>query len=161
MEREKPRWIYRFDNFARALALLREAVETMQVRELSQLEKEGLVQRFEYTWELAWKVLKDYLESQGVVLATVTPGSVIRAAYAAKIIADGDTWMRALDARNRMSLTYSLKAFEQIIADIRQHYRAALEALEANLATQARGMVLREPSWLDGSRGKPASFRVP
>lgn len=53
MAPESPRWVYRFDNFGRALSLLQDAVATMEDRELSQLEKEGLIQRFEYTWELA------------------------------------------------------------------------------------------------------------
>ena len=72
----KLRWQYRFDNYRRAFLLLREAVERMESASLTQLEKEGLIQRFEYTWELAWKVLKDYLEQQGVVLETVTPLAV-------------------------------------------------------------------------------------
>ena len=106
MQPETPRWVYRFDNYKRAFLLLRQAIETMQTRELTQLEKEGVIQRFEYTWELAWKVLKDYLENAGVNLPTITPASVIRAAFAAKIIDNGDIWMRALDARNTMAHTY-------------------------------------------------------
>lgn len=133
MTNEKPRWIYRFDNYKRAFGLLREAIETMQARELTQLEKEGVIQRFEYTWELAWKVLADYLDSKGVVLETVTPAAVIRAAYAAKIIADGEVWMKALDARNKMSHTYNFKTFELIIADIRAQYFAVLDALHLSM----------------------------
>ena len=128
-----PRWHYRFDNFARALALLRQAIDESTVRQLSALEQEGLIQRFEYTWELAWKLLRDYLDAQGVVLATVTPAAVIKAANAARIIEDGDTWMKALDARNRMSHTYSLRSFERVIADIRTHYLAALDGLYRRL----------------------------
>lgn len=63
-----PRWIYRFDNFKRAFNLFRDAIYTMREREINQLEKEGMIQRFEYTWELTWKVLKDYLEYKGIVL---------------------------------------------------------------------------------------------
>ena len=55
--RKKPRWQYRFDNYKRAFVLLREALE--EDRELSQLEQEGVIQRFEYTMELAWKVMKE------------------------------------------------------------------------------------------------------
>ena len=139
MQPEQPRWIYRFENFSRALSLLRDAIDLMQVRELTQLEKEGVIQRFGYTWELAWKVLRDYLEQGGIVLNTVTPASVIKAAVAARIVPQGEVWMRALDARNRMSHTYSVKLFEQIIADIRAHYLWELEALHLTLAGQGAG----------------------
>ncbi len=61
-----------------------------------------MTQRFEYSIELAWKTLKDYLEHQRVVLPQVTPRTVIREAFAARIIDDGQVWM---DARNRMSHT--------------------------------------------------------
>lgn len=61
------RWQQRFDNFDRALGLLREALANGPAA-LNQLEKEGVVQRFEYTLELAWKTIKDYLEGSGVVL---------------------------------------------------------------------------------------------
>lgn len=59
-----PRWVYRFENFTRAHARLSEASDAMKRGELDQLGQEGMVKRFEYTWDLAWKVLKDYLEHQ-------------------------------------------------------------------------------------------------
>jgi nucleotidyltransferase substrate binding protein (TIGR01987 family) len=115
---EKPRWIYRFDNFKNAFALLSEAIYMMRSRQISQLEQEGVIQRFEYTWELIWKVLKDYLEQEGVVFETITPANVIKEAVAANLIQNGEVWMDALDARNKMSHTYSFKKFDQIIIDI-------------------------------------------
>ena len=124
-----PRWIHRFENYKRAFLLLREAMEAMQTRTLNQLEKEGIIQRFEYTWELSWKLLKDYLESKGVVLQTITPSETIKAAYAAKIIENGEGWMEALEARNRMSHTYDAKTFERIIADIQSKHLALFDAL--------------------------------
>lgn len=119
---EKPRWIYRFDNYKRAFLLLRDAVETMQQRPLNQLEKEGMIQRFEYTWELAWKTLKDYLEYKGVVLETITPSEVVKSAFAAKIIDNGKVWMAALDARNLMSHTYDFQVFEETVSEIKKEY---------------------------------------
>ena len=128
--REKPRWEYRFDNYKRAFILLREAMEK---ETLSQLEQEGVIQRFEYTMELAWKTMRDYLESQNVVFDQITPRAVIRQAFEAGLVKDGETWQNALDARNKMSHTYNFETFEKVIADIRQHYLAALDALYFDL----------------------------
>ena len=77
---EKPRWQYRFDNYKRAFSLLRQAIELKGEKKLSDLEIEGIIQRFEYTWDLAWKTLKDYLEYEGVVLDKITPKAVLIAA---------------------------------------------------------------------------------
>ena len=134
---DKPRWVYRFDNYKRAFLLLREAIEIMEERDLTQLEKEGVIQRFEYTWELAWKVLKDFLENEGVTLDRVTPSSVIKAAFEAKIVSDGDNWMRALDARNKMSHTYNLKKFEDVIKDIQSCYLKLFDDLHLSLLESA------------------------
>jgi nucleotidyltransferase substrate binding protein (TIGR01987 family) len=122
-----PRWLYRFKNYKRAFVLLREAIEAE--KELSQLEKEGCIQRFEYAFELGWKAMKDYLEGEGVSLPVITPATVIRAAFEARMIQDGQVWVDAMDARNEMSHTYDFSRFERVIADIAQHYLAALEAL--------------------------------
>ena len=133
---ETPRWEYRFVNYARAFVLLREAIEGMQEAPLTQLEKEGVIQRFEYTMELAWNVMKDYLEHQGVVLEQVTPRAVLRRAYEANLVADGQVWMDALDARNRMSHTYNLETFEKVIEEVARRYLAAMEELYAFLLEQ-------------------------
>jgi nucleotidyltransferase substrate binding protein (TIGR01987 family) len=127
----KPRWQYRFDNYARAFTLLREALEAEHA--LSQLEKEGLIQRFEYTMELAWKTLKDYMEAQGVVLTEVMPRAIIREALAGKLIDQGQVWMDALDARNKMAHTYNFKHFEEVIEDIRRQYFGVFDALYETL----------------------------
>ncbi len=122
-----PRWLYRFKNYKRAFILLREAIEAEE--ELTQLEKEGCVQRFEYAFELGWKTMKDFLAAEGVSLPVITPATVIRAAFEARLIQDGQVWMEALDARNKMSHTYDFSKFERVIADIAQRYLAAMEAL--------------------------------
>ena len=133
--KEKPRWMYRFDNFKNAFFLLREAVSKIKEKEieLSQLEKEGVIQRFEYTWELTWKVLKDYLEYTGVILETITPASTIKTAISVNMIKNGDIWMEALDSRNKMSHTYDFKKFEEIILQIQNHYYFEIEDLYLKL----------------------------
>lgn len=135
----KPRWVYRFDNYRRALALLREAIDTMQARHLSDLEKQGLIQRFEFTCELAWKLLKDYLEHTAMRLETVTPAAVVREAFAARLIENGDLWMQSLNARNRTPHIYDLKTFEKILADIARDYLPLFEALQRKLLPNTEG----------------------
>lgn len=132
-QQQEPRWRFRFDNYQRAFKLLRVAIETMEEREFTQIEKEGVVQRFEYTWELAWNTIKDYLELDGVILKTITPGAVLRAAVTAKLIENGEVWMDALDTRNKMAHTYNLKKFEAAIEKIRSNYLALFEALYMRL----------------------------
>ena len=132
---KKPRWQYRFDNYKRAFVLLREALD--EDRELSQLEQEGVIQRFEYTMELAWKVMKDYLESENLVLPQVTPRAVIRAAFASRLISDGETWMDALDDRNRMSHTYDFKKFKDVIDSIRSRYLKVMDELHTKLLDES------------------------
>lgn len=119
------RWQQRFENFDRALGLLREALANGPAP-LNQLEKEGVVQRFEYTLELAWKTLKDYLEESGVVLTAVTPRQVIKDAFAAKILADGQAWIDMIDHRNLLSHTYDPANFEEAVDAIHGRYLAAL-----------------------------------
>ena len=119
---EKKRWQYRFDNFKRAYFLLQDAVENYREEELSQLAKEGMIQRFKYCTELAWKTVKDYLENQNVILKQITPRAVIKEAVAAKLLSRGEDWMNALDARNKMSHTYEFHKFESVIKQIETKY---------------------------------------
>jgi nucleotidyltransferase substrate binding protein (TIGR01987 family) len=121
------RWKQRFENYEMALGLLREALA--DVGSLSNLEKEGAVQRFEFTFELAWKTLKDYLVHDGVVLDQITPRSVIKQAFAAKIIGDGQVWIDMLDCRNLMSHTYDEAVFDVAVRDMAGRYLPALDAL--------------------------------
>jgi len=123
---ENIRWRQRFENFERAFMLLKEAFEK-DIAEMSDLEKEGVVQRFEYTFELAWKTLKDYLIYSGIVFDQITPRRVIKEAFAARIIEDGQTWIDMLEQRNLMSHTYDKETFEGVIRNISQRYFAPLE----------------------------------
>lgn len=118
------RWQQRFENFDRALALLKDAL-SRGPSALNQLEKEGAVQRFEYTLELAWKTIKDYLEDSGVVLTAVTPRQVIKDAFTARVIDDGQTWIDMIDHRNLLSHTYDPANFEEAVDAIHDRYLAA------------------------------------
>jgi nucleotidyltransferase substrate binding protein (TIGR01987 family) len=124
---EDIRWHQRFENFARAFILLSSALESRAPDAFNELEVEGLVLRFEYTFELAWKTLKDYLEQSGVVLPQITPSAVIKAAFTAKLIEQGETWMDTLKHRNLMSHTCDSKQFREAVVAIRARYLNALE----------------------------------
>ena len=129
------RWHYRFRNFSRAYILLSEAAER-ETAELNQLEREGVIQRFEYTFELAWNTLKDRLEYAGIALTEVTPRNVIRQAFAARLIADAETWTDMLVDRNLMSHTYDFARFEAVINNIRARYMTVLEDLYLRLGEE-------------------------
>jgi len=131
--RSDTRWLQRFENFDRALTLLRDAL-ARGPNALNQLEKEGVVQRFEYTLELAWKTIKDYLEESGLVLTAVTPRQVVKDAFAARIVADGQAWIDMLDHRNLLSHTYDPVNFEQAVEAIHDRYLAALGQVHTLLA---------------------------
>ena len=126
------RWQQRLDNFSKAVKLLEE-VQILDLEKLSQLEKEGIIQRFEYTLELGWKTLKDRMESDGLILDRISPKVVIKEAFQAKYIDDIDSWLQMINDRNLLSHTYDLKTFESIIPDIRNHYSPLLTDLHIKL----------------------------
>ena len=130
------RWKQRFQNFDRGVVLLREAFED-GAGALSGLEKEGVVQRFEYTFELAWKTIKDFLEAGGLVISPVTPRQVIKDAFAAKMLADGQAWVDMLDHRNLLSHTYDRAVFETAVDAIAARYLPAMESLHVYLTEQS------------------------
>ena len=130
------RWKQRFQNFDRAFFLLRDALKN-GFDCLNQLEKEGVVQRFEFTFELAWKTLKDYLEEDGFVFATITPRQVIKDAFAANILKDGQAWIDMLDHRNLLSHTYNQVKFEEAVKAVHDRYLDALDQLHEFLQAEA------------------------
>ena len=134
---EDIRWQQRFESFQRALRLLRAAID-LGIEELSDLEKEGLVQRFETTLELGWNTLRDFLEFSGVTLATISPKTVVKEAFAAKLIPDGQLWIDMLNHRNLRSHTYDEEVFADAVEQIEARYLAAFEQLQTLLEAQKK-----------------------
>jgi len=135
--REEIRWEYRYANFSRAFTLLSDALEN-GADALNDLEREGAIQRFEYTFELAWKTLKDRLEHDGLEINPVTPRNVIREAHRALLIEDGDDWMAMLNDRNLMSHTYDEEDFRRVVGNIEGGYLRVLESTRARLGEETR-----------------------
>jgi nucleotidyltransferase substrate binding protein (TIGR01987 family) len=129
MTTQDTRWLQRFSNYQKALLTLSEAADLAGKRALSNLEHQGLIQGFEFTHELAWNVLKDYLEEQGFV-GIIGSKNATREAFKNALIADGDVWMDMIKARNMTSHTYSTNIAQGIATDILQRFYPAFKAME-------------------------------
>jgi len=124
---EDIRWKQRFDNFLKALQTLSDAAGLASERELTKLEEQGVIQSFEFTHELAWNVLKDYLEYQGVRGIVGSRGAV-REAFRNALIEDGETWMTMIRDRNLSPHTYDQNTAREIVERIlRAHHPAFLK----------------------------------
>jgi nucleotidyltransferase substrate binding protein (TIGR01987 family) len=119
------RWRQRYENFDKAYKQLEQAIKDFKT--LSVLEKEGLIQRFEYTFELAWKTLKDYLEAQEV--EANFPREVIKASFHYGLIEKGEVWMDMLEKRNVLAHTYDEERFQFAIKMIKEKYFQAISEL--------------------------------
>ena len=107
------RWKQRFENFIKAFNLLEDAVRLHHERDLNELEVQGLIQRFEFTHELAWNVLKDYFEYQGNSNITGSRDA-IREAFNKGLIDDGEGWMDMIKSRNQSTHTYDEMIAEEL-----------------------------------------------
>jgi len=122
------RWRRRFENYLKAFQTLVEAAELARVRELSKLEQQGVIQGFKFTHELAWNVLKDYLEEQGFV-GIIGSKNATREAFKNGLITDGEAWMDMIKARNLTSHTYNTEIARSIVNNILARFFPAFAAL--------------------------------
>ena len=123
------RWQQRLDNFSRALDQLQSAVLLATQRPLSLLEEQGLIKSFEFTHELAWNVMKDYLQFQG---STDITGSrdATRMAFKAQLIEEGEIWMEMIKSRNQTSHTYNHAVAKEIATRIIELYFPLFQAFQ-------------------------------
>ena len=123
------RWIQRFANFQKAFSQLTKFIDQ---GELSELEEQGLIKAFEYTFELAWTTLKDFLEYRG---QSDIYGSrdAIRKAFQLNLIEDGENWMDMLLSRNRTSHTYNRETAEQICQAVKNVYFSLFQQSEKQM----------------------------
>ena len=132
------RWLQRLENYGKALAALTRAVGMARQRQLSELEEQGLIQAFEFTHELSWLLLKDYLADQGVSGISGSRDAV-REAVVRGLLAEGTetTWMAMIRSRNLTSHTYNPELAREIAGLIERDYAPALEALRLELQHRA------------------------
>jgi nucleotidyltransferase substrate binding protein (TIGR01987 family) len=122
------RWKQRLDNYGKAFYELKEALELANDRPLSKLEKQGVIQGFEYTHELAWNMLKDYLEFQGHV-GLMGSRDTTREAFKRGLVGNGETWMDMIKSRNLTSHAYDKDTAEQIFTAIALQFFPEFELL--------------------------------
>ena len=115
------RWIQGLANYESALSQLHGAVELARSRSLTELEKQGLIQTFEFTHELAWNVMKDYFFYQGNTSITGARDAV-RESFSRGLVEDGDGWMEMIRSRNLSSHTYNQSVAEEIVEKIVNRY---------------------------------------
>lgn len=132
MTEKDVRWLQRFNNFNKAFSQLSDAVQLAEQRELSKLEEQGLLQAFEYTHELAWNTLKDFLENRGVQNMYGSRDAT-REAFKAGLIENGETWMDMVNSRNLTTHTYDETTARKIADIIVQQYFGEFKDLHARL----------------------------
>lgn len=118
------RWKQRFQNFERSYQLLE---DTLRISRPSDAERAGLIQFFEMTFELGWKLMKDYLEDQG--FSVNSPKEAIKQAFQSELIEDGHGWVDALNDRNLTTHTYQEETAVKVEQKIRNDYFTLLQAL--------------------------------
>ena len=130
------RWKQRFENFQRAFKQLSLAMDLKAQRPLSDLEQQGLIQGFEFTHELAWNVLKDYLEMEGIQ-GLIGSRSTAREAFKRGLVMDGEAWMDMIEKRNLSSHTYNQTVALTIVEAIAERYYPAFCELQQRFAKEA------------------------
>lgn len=127
------RWIQRYDHFKKALVQVKDAAILRQSRDLSALEKQGVIQAFEYTHELAWKTLKDFLIQRG---HTEIYGSrdATREAFSLGLLEEGEVWMEMIKSRNLTSHTYDQATADLLVERVFTDYLEAFKQLDQRLS---------------------------
>ena len=140
MDDKDIRWQQRFGNYKKALAKLTDVVVNKDLATLSELEKEGLIQRFEYTYELAWKTLQDLLEYKGYI-DIKGPNPVLEQALKDGYITDEQTWRKMKKSRELTSHTYDSDTAEDIVRGIVDKYQKTLFDLAQKLDEEIHGKI--------------------
>jgi len=135
MDQQDIRWLQRFDNLKKAYARFRKALDAHEANPQDDLIQMALVQAFEFTFELSWKTVKDYLAYNGIRKLTL-PRDIIKECFAHRIIEDGQQWIDMMMDRNLMAHTYSEENARQAVEHITERYQYGLAQVYAFLQTK-------------------------
>jgi len=126
------RWKQRFANYKKAVSQLREAVDLSRQRALSNLEQQGVILAFEFTHELAWNLLKDFLQDQGNQNIRGSKDAT-REAFKVDLITDGEQWMAMIQSRNLSFHTYNEHTAGELVKAIIDRYYPLFVELQAEM----------------------------
>ncbi len=132
MNNKDIRWLQRFSNYNKALQQLSRFIEK---EDLNELEKQGLIKAFEYTYELAWKTLQDLLKEKGYK-DVVGPKPVIEQSFQDGYISNGEAWFRMHESRNLTSHTYNEETADEIVSKILEEYFSLFIELQEKLTNE-------------------------
>ncbi len=130
------RWIYRFDNLKKAFKTLENDINLAKTRNLSDIEKRGLIQAFEYTYELAWNTIKDFYKYYGIT-DIIGSRDAFKKALKDGLISD-DTLIKSIKTRQLTVHTYNEEIIEDIFEEIIDEYYLAFKELIMNLEKKAK-----------------------
>ena len=116
----------RYEDYKKALERLKEAM----LEEPTEIIIDGTIQRYKFTFELAWKIMKDYLEYNGFIDGLSSPRNIIQLAFQNKIIKNGDIWIQMMLDRNLLSHLYDEEKSREIYNNIKNSYLAQFEQLK-------------------------------
>ena len=133
MENYDIRWIQRFHNYRKALARLSDAVQLSKQRPLSDLEKQGLIQAFELTFDLGWKTLQDFLREKNRPNSNGGPAVIIKQALDDGYIKNEESWKNIKQSRDMTSHSYDEEKANEIVENIINEYHGLLIQLETRL----------------------------
>lgn len=123
------RWKQRFNNYRSALAVLAEDARYCKENATDERAQRAMIKSFEFVYDLAGKVLNDYLKEQGEKYDKTYKG-VVRAAFSVELITDADIWMEMIDKRNKTAHTYDKKIAIEVVQNILTKYLPAFEKLQ-------------------------------
>lgn len=129
------RWKQRFQNYEKAFGRLARAIEVVKATPDDDLLQSGLVQTYEYTFELAWKTLKDYLESEGFLLRS--PRETIRQGFQSGFIVNAEDWLQALADRNLIDHIYDDEVMARVLKDVFERYFFILQEFNTSFKAKA------------------------
>lgn len=131
MEQVTPRWEQKLNSYRKALSRLAEVVKVMDARPLNDFEADGAIQRFEFTFELAWKLIKSYAEYQGIDKEIMGSRDAVRWAFDNGLISDCDVWMEMIKRRNDTSHSYDEDLANDVVGSVKgQYYHAFTELFQ-------------------------------